>query len=201
MLEKIYTEMELSFSAIEYAVKKFENGHALAKAVLQKKHFASCEPVTLLPSNICEDDIADFRYGGMTSRTKSLDWLTLKIQEYLRQDDSRVVVLEDSLAKSKDPCLKKHSFPFFSFHEDVYYLITADLVNDVDLIKQIIKAADNSYLFVGIMTRKFSDHIERSNTLSNETIDYYADQTEKIFVGAFDAEGYIILSDFADIQL
>ena len=118
--------------------------------------------------------------------------LAVKVQEFLSEAENHVCVFEDPLARAGDPVLRNVDTRYVEFGAEIYHLI---LNSDSDLtyIRKVLKRAKGIPTFVGVFTEWQASRAEKSPlNFSKKDIKALATRAQKLVVGAFDGESYLI---------
>jgi hypothetical protein len=188
-----YREFNLPSSVNGFIVDRLDWNRTLSQTLLHEKDTSTCKKTTFLPANTCIEAISNYDYGGITSCEQSVKWLVGKIQEFLSSETNRLVLFQDALAESTDPCIQRIHLPILTYCKEVYFWLSNDNSKQPELIREVLKNADDHFL-VGIMSSLPEPHARLTSNLNIDLIKILAKRTEHIFVSAFDEEGYIICS-------
>ena len=193
-----YQTINLGSEAKKYIVKRLEMGLSLAQSILAK-HNIEVGTVTT-----CFDDFVDpIRIqqmtaerlsGGKVSDTGlSVDCLIDSIAEHLGKRANNVCMLE-SFADPEFPFMQRTALPYKVYENEVYFVLTPNHLSRRE-IDDSIGTAQSPWLLIGAMT-SVPDHRtwEEKKELSQEDVEVLATRVEKVFVMAFDEEGYLIWS-------
>ncbi len=219
-----YNEIKLDTEAIEYIKDRLADGKTLAKFLLEQRNLDSGEVITFLPPHANLERLKNFSGGVLPTPppethhyyttpdgTKSVmvpvpntrPHLVTIIQEFLKQGDGHLCLFEHALASPADDFLSspdEQDLRVRTFEDDVYFLLIG---NDLDRekIDKTIRYV-TSYLIIGVLVCP----LEEDNFLSldqkiaygkitHDELKLLAQRTEKIIVGAYDGESYLIWSD------
>jgi hypothetical protein len=210
-----YREICLGEEGIEYIKTCLSGGKTLANLLLQAVDSAAGKIITFLPSDISEETANQFTSGGKLKedltpkkemiksdeskltivRTANTDfWLRSNIHLFLTSKDRPLCIFEDDLAKPTDPWLSSEKMQIFTLDDEVYHFLLSVDAEDEKIDQAIGKAS--SYLFVGVMTSVPHETAfpRRRQVITLEDLRTFSERTEKIVVGAYDGEGYLIWS-------
>jgi hypothetical protein len=116
------------------------------------------------------------------------------ISEHLVATSSRVCVFEDANTRPSDPVFHRIKTPVFTFENEVYHFARGGAADSGE-IQQLIRAA-SSWLVIGVLAALPSGVVlENRSEVPDATLDALASGAEKIIVGAYDGEGYVIWSE------
>ena len=125
--------------------------------------------------------------------------LAAMVQEFLNRSDKRIGLFESAVAKPTDGFLSTPNakdLRVMTFQEDVYYLLKEN--DDREMIDKTLQYA-KSYLVLGVLVHLtdkdkflFLDEDSLRKELTLDQLKVLANQTEKIIIGAYDGEGYLI---------
>lgn len=215
-----YKEITLGPEAVHYIRDRLAEGKTLAKFLLDRADLNKGRVTTFLPSNADLSKINNFSRGGVLPApppethhhyttpdgTKTVmvpvpgtgTHLAAMIQEFLEQGDARICLFESAVAKPTDGFLSTPNakdLRVLPFQEDVYYLLKQQ--DDREKIDKTLRYA-KSYLVLGVLVHLSKDKgllLDEDSLRKELTLDelkVLAEETEKIIVGAYDGEGYLI---------
>jgi len=218
-----YKEITLGPEAIDYIRDRLAEGKTLAKFLLDRGDLDKGSVITFLPSDADLSRMNNFSRGGVlpapppethhhyttANGTRTLvvpvpdtsTQLAAMIQEFLKQEDARICLFESAVAKPTDGFLSTPNAKdlcVLTLDEDVYFLLKEN--DDLEMIDKTLRYA-KSYLVLGVLVH-FSDKdqflsLDEDPLRKELTVDelkVLAEKTEKIIVGAYDGEGYLIWS-------
>lgn len=194
MTELGYKEYVLPSSVDDYIKEQLDYPRALAKILLIERDISRASKTTFLPSNINVGAIADFEVFTLDINTRiCVNWLIDKIQKFLKEEESRIVVLQDPCAEKSFPYVKRLDIPITTYQEEVYFVIGPKKADDLAYIEKVLRRAD-SYYFVGIMSSLPSDCLPPPKEFDQDIINLLVKRTKHLFVQAYDDLGYILCS-------
>jgi len=195
------------------------HGNALAAAALDVLPLAKGTITTYLPSGTPIRGLEDFRTGGKlptpppsewssTERNDEIllmipipntdDWLAKKVSEYLSEAENRVCIFEDALTRTGDPIVQKMDTKYATFGAEIYHLILSS-DSDPAYIRKVLRRAKGIPTFIGFFTEWQASQPQGSPIgLSNGDIQALTVRANKVVVGAFDGESYLIWSRSAE---
>jgi hypothetical protein len=208
-------EFELGLEAIKYIEKCLGSGNKLSQALLKVCDFKKGRVITVLPGFVNYEYINDFEvgilpktleaearnataeYGShwtsvMVPEPSIISWLSTEVCRFLKAAATRLCIFENTLAKAGDSWISKEKPQIFTFNEEVYhFLLNQDAENEK--IRDTIRSAECP-LFIGVMTSLPSERSfpQSGQEVSLEDLEVLAEGTEKIVVGAYDGDGYLI---------
>ena len=212
-----YKEITLGPEAIEYIRKCLSDGNTLARYLLQKLNLDRGRVVTFLSSDVTAEAAKQFTTGGKLPMPPKSQWryaegerskwrmvpipdtdscLVAIIEAFLNAEEKRVCIFEDDLSRPNDPILSRSVARLLTFKDEVYHFLSGRDVES-SKIRQTIRQAKSIPLFIGAMTSvpeesSFSYKARRITITSDKLLRILAERTEKIVVGAYDGEGYLI---------
>ena len=207
-------EIQFGPEAVRYIEGRLALGKTLAGYLLQHTELSSGQVVTFLPSDVSYESARQFEYGGkLPALSGSEKYFTAKdgtiwrmsptpnsdfylagiIKAHLNMGEGRICIFEDANARSGDPFLLSCPVQYATFNEEVYYFLTGKGLNDIKIKDTVRYAA--SWLFICAMTVIPQGFIDSENQVfTSEQLTELAKKAEKIAVGAYDGEGYLIWS-------
>ncbi|MCJ7547301.1 MAG: hypothetical protein MUP30_10850, partial [Deltaproteobacteria bacterium] len=175
--------------------------------------FEKGRAITAFPLDIDPEEAKDFEDGILPEPPKSewrrvvepdgsqwimipkpnMDfWLASTIRMYLTIEDKRLCIFENALASPSDPWIPLKKSQIFTFKDEVYHFLLSSDVSGKKIEQTLRDAA--SHRFIGVMTsvpRKTS-FPKNGHEISFEELKVFVERSEKIIVGAYDGEGYLI---------
>jgi hypothetical protein len=213
------SERSLGPQAIDYIRRHLTDGKTLAGHLLETLDLEGGSVIACLPSNVSDRDALQFEEGvlphpdpgtfryltdkrGSTSMLVPVPntdpWLVSLVQHFLSPSADRVCIFEEFYAEPSDPLWSKKESKrqAASFVDDeVYYLLVSG-----DSEVQIREAVGWSRCawpgLLAAMTSMTTDEPisgDRRN-ISPALLKTLADRTERLAVGAYDGESYLIWS-------
>ena len=205
-------ETSLGLPAQRFIQERLADGNTFAQEIAKRTQLAQGRIMTLLPSGVVPRSIEDFRTGGklpipptrewkgtqprdetllMIPVPNTNPWLAEKIRTYLSQANDRVCIIEDALKHPNDAVLHSLSTRYAIYKNEVYHLLLHEDARN-DRILATLRAAQSIPTFIGSLSiwRDGSQQPE-GGVLSLEQLQLLAGNTEELFVGAYDGEGYL----------
>jgi hypothetical protein len=220
-----YSEVKLGPEAVTFIKDRLANGKTLAKLLLRRGDLDGGKVSTFLPPGVDEAAARKFDSGGLllpptgeTHRhyttpdgTRSVmmpvsntrPQLGVIIQEFLKQGEGHLCLFESAVASPTDGFLsspKLQELRVLTSEDDVYFLLTRDDL-DPEKIDRTIRHA-TSHLVIGVLAHlsKEDNFLPVAQKITDDDLKLLAERTQKIIVGAYDGEGYLIWSQ-TDAQL
>jgi hypothetical protein len=121
------------------------------------------------------------------------DYAVKTIQTFLRKNTQRLCFFEDFSARPEFPFVKRYKTKIVIFEKEVYHILAGGK-HENDEIEGFIKESETFISLVGILTSLPDDNndILSWKTITSDMLRVLVDRTEKIVVGAYDGEAYII---------
>ena len=220
-MSEAYKEITLGPEAVDYVRDRLVKEKTLAKLLLDRGDLDKGKITAFLPTDADLSKVSDFSRGGVLPApppetyhhyttpdgTKTVmapvpgtsNQLAAMVQEFLNRSDKRIGLFESAVAKPTDGFLstpKAKDLRVMTFQEDVYYLLKAN--DDREMIHKTLQYA-KSYLVLGVLVHLtdkdkflFLDEDSLRKELTLDQLKVLANQTEKIIIGAYDGEGYLI---------
>jgi hypothetical protein len=200
--------LHLGREGIEFLSSQLADGTTFSQCLLEQVRLAFGEVVTRLPDGISLEEAKRFEVGGKLPAPAPGEWkrgegVTLIpvpstrddlmgiVQAHLSGPDS-VCFLENATASRADPWIEKSPVPAAFFNDEVYHMLVGP--QETAALEASLKVAQSLFSFVGALTSLGANPEAPPDRgeLSIETMRRLAEQTRKIFVGAYDGEGYLI---------
>lgn len=205
-----YPERRLDHRALEHLKGCLEEGHTLARNVLEAKNLTRGRLSTFLPSTVPEEAVYRFTEGGklppieggerigvtpdgaplrMVPVPQTRAQLVRLVQQHLAQDPRHVAVFEDPYAKRHDPFLTRCDRPYRCFDEEVYYW-SGPPFEHTQPQKLFIPALRT---LIGVLTMLPSVQPQPAGlTLTANVLAVLAQQARHVLVGAYDGESFVL---------
>ncbi len=198
MVKKI-REVQLGAPAVDYIASCLANGKSLARLLAKTINLGAGRVVTYLPDWVSEERAAAFNSGFFAGGPgKEFAFaggiirpdLSAIIREFLAHGDAQLCIFEDQLAEPSYPFVARRNLPTFIHGDEVYLALAGGDQEDVSRVRATIHAA-RSWLFIGAMVSgvPFS---ELKNPLTDGDLLRLAEHTERLIIGAYDGEGFLI---------
>ncbi|RJQ24435.1 hypothetical protein C4565_09735 [Candidatus Parcubacteria bacterium] len=191
-----YQKFILNDSAREYFIRTLEYGHELDKQLLKKINSFKGNIYTYLPRKPSFSDSYQFEGGGVAKSSSSVECIICEISEYIDNKSGNICVFEDALCTPEDQFSDESIEALLSFNDEVYFCIDKNTRNEN--IKNILLEAEQPNFFVCVLSSKPSSDfpVLGNKLLSSVEIINIAERTEKVILGAYDGEGYLIWEKF-----
>jgi hypothetical protein len=132
---------------------------------------------------------SSFYNGGVASSKESERELAVAIQDYLTRPSS-CVILENTLAKPSDPYVQRSQFPLALYQDEVFHWLGHGAYTSTYL-QSFIKTPRYPIALTGFFTQiQWKD--QSFIKLSDDQLKALVNSTERIVIGAFDYEGFLI---------
>jgi hypothetical protein len=222
-MSEAYKEITLGPGAVDYIRDRLAEGKTLAKFLLDRTDLDTGKVSTFLPFDADLSKVNNFSRGGVLPTpppethhhftapdgTKTVmvpvpgtsNQLGAIIQEFLKQGDAQICLFESAVAKPTDGFLSTSNakdLRVLTFQEDVYCLLKEN--DDPEKIEKSLRYA-KSFLVFGVLVHLSDkdkvlplDADSPGKELTLDELKVLAEETEKIVVGAYDGEGYLIWS-------
>ena len=168
-------------------------GHALDSRLKKCVALNAGTVTAYLPSGIPRERVLEFTEGGVADPAVSEIYLARTIREFLTAAQGRVCLFEDPVLRPTDPPRLGSNVQRLTLNDEVYYYLNS-LSSEDELILQTIREADYPNYFLCILTSVPGDAIFpiSQGQLGDEELDLLIGRTEKIVIGAYDDEGYLV---------
>lgn len=217
---KLMNEVEIPLDNLgnSWVKQTLHEGHTLAHQVLESLDIDAGKVVTFLPPEAdIESAKSHFEWSVMPIAPKE-EWVWLEktpdgkqpymtpvhtvdarqieiVQEFLQADPDHVLICEDMILEPTYPAFRKSKNTLWTYGEEVYHVIFSVGRPKVEKIRRVMGQA-SSWLFIGMMSSFPSSG--RSGALRKEItvleLKTIAQNTQKLIIGAYDHDGYIIWS-------
>jgi len=211
-----FREFQLGPEALEYIKKCLAQGKTLAGHLLRRRDLATGEVSTFFPSEVSTEQVKEFTFGGKLptppaethkfftakdgSQYKAIPipntdfWLVGAVQDFLRGREEAICVFEDALARPGDRSLSALDTNVWAFNDEVYHFLTHADLEDTKIEAVIRRAMSVFPPLIGVLSSasRLTDLAVRTREVTSGKLKTLAENAEKIIVGAYDAEGYLI---------
>jgi hypothetical protein len=213
-------EIPLGKEAIEWVRKTLTEGNTLSKYLLENINVDTGNVITFLPPEAdIEKARTQFEWSVIPMSPRS-EWVWLKethngkhpvaipvhrtvepqveiISKFLEADSNRLCVFEDMMMSPKDPVFFKETNVVWLFNEEIYHIVFSSEKHTFEQIRSAISHAASAWPhFVGTITA-FPDLSQTRpfrKQLTNLELKTIAQNTQKLIIGAYDNDGYLIWS-------
>ncbi len=171
---------------LNYAKEQLCRGSAVARVLLDALvAWPSCV-TAVLPRRVTfpvDCSPSSFRRGGVGNVADSQRELTALVQHALTAP-GQVFIVENVVAREGDNVERKFR-PLIRIHDDkVYYQIDARMVQQAELV---IRHATHAFHFLGFLSSGIHPSAPSTGVIG------YAKTASMVVLGAFDAEGYVVV--------
>ena len=199
-------------SAINYIRQQLDSGHTLARLLLENADLHMTAVAVLNAVPLDTEQIVEFKCGHVPPAPESAQCITIQGQPFLAypkansyeqlaeviysflDDPECVCLLENMLARPRDPWLKRAKSRVTTHGTEVYHILdTTD--RSKEKIEDALREAESLPVFVGAILRQPPDNISGDTghaTISTEQLRTFAKSARCLFVGAYDGEGYLV---------
>ena len=187
-----YKKFVLDEVAREYFIKTLDYGHELDRQLLKNVNFFNGYIYTYLPQEPSFFDSYQFEGGGVAKSSKSLDCIISEIFEFIIQKDEKICIIEDALCTLDDSFSSESKEVLLNYNSEVYFCVDKNI--GIKSLRSILVEAEQPNFFVCVLSSKPSNDFNTSNnrSLSLGEIKSITENSEKIILGAYDGEGYLI---------
>ncbi|TEB15729.1 hypothetical protein Psfp_01960 [Pelotomaculum sp. FP] len=199
---KKYKEVTLGSEAVVYIKDILKYGNTISKYLLQSYDFEKGKVVTYLPYDINNEDARHFKVGGKIKSPAEYEnsfpipiaYLMNSIKLFLKGGESRLCIFEDVTSKPKDPRISSKDDRIYIYGDEIYYALFGEDAENNEKIHDTIWDSDSHWHFVCIMTSlsKKSFYLRNNKNLNANELKMLVEGTERVAIGAYDGEGYLI---------
>lgn len=187
--KRICTEKVLKFFS-----EQINYGHELDIQIDRVFKLKRGKVFTYIPTDTTDDNINDsLSGGGLLSREKSIYCLASEISEYLSIVENSICILEDSTCTPEDSFSVEIIDYIYTYDNEIYGLIS-EKNSKIDQVIKSIKEIEqpNYFLAVLVKSSEICKEILSRNKLYKDDFISIAEAAEKVILGAYDGEGYLI---------
>jgi hypothetical protein len=208
-------EVVLGGEAVRHMEYCLRHGKTLAKFLLEQFDLNAGRITTFLPSNVSPQAAEDFMSGGkfpaeppVVAITKEGERVTMQripncnehlvriIEAFISEREGRACVFEDALAAPGDPFLSRSVAQLLVYGNEVYHLLIGRDVR-TRTMSQALSQAHSIPIFIGVLTSVVDENNlvgPSPRSITAVELRAFAEGTERIIVGAYDGEGYVLWS-------
>ncbi len=192
MLKKV----NLDSQALEYIVDELSQGRELAKAVLLNTFLQKGKLFTYSPEKF---DIREMDDLGESISYLSDEYVLQPFREiigreivnYCNESESHIAIFETLGHVPVPPSLEDPGIRYFSIKGNKYDYIVKDFVQSIRIERYLIDSSIYPTVIV-LTTLPFGITIQPYQEIDEDLITSLATNANKIIIGAFDGEGYVI---------
>ncbi len=208
-------EITLGQEAIDYVTEALRDGGELSAMLEKTLRLEAGSVMTYLPAGTARSSIKEFRSSGILASSAAvvrtvaerhtparispilnLDRSSLAsiVTDHLRSAPSALCLFENRLAKPSDPWLRHSKLHNLFLGISVCHYLTSTDSSDTDLVRLTIsKSRSIRPPLLGLLTR-LADGAATGQTAGVDGNDIKAivSHIEKLVVGAYDGEGFIV---------
>jgi hypothetical protein len=210
-----YKEITLGIEAIEYIKHRLSISYTLAQYILDYIVLENGYVTVGLPPEANMEMINKVDSGGLLPTPPESEWkkgitedgresvwipvypfntyAVKTIQTFLRRNTQRLCFFENFSASPEYPFVQRYKTKIILFEKEVYHMLGGGK-HENDEIEKFIKESKTFPSSVGILTSLPDDckDILSWKTITSDMLRVLVDRTEKIVVGAYDGEAYIV---------
>ena len=178
----------------DYLSGKLKNGKDVSMSLLNGLDINPKRVFTYTVKSMNEKELYSFNIGGKFSSDEGRKDFDGYIKTYLKQDESNVILFENSLSEKNDKWLKEAESRIITYDNSLYHLLKSK--DEEHLISTTLDEWINAWQnisFFSKLSSNASDKIIKSNSLDKGCIQEIIDNLIAIIVDAYDLEGYLYL--------
>lgn len=178
-------ELAVDAKCLSYLERLLRSGKSLSHLLWESVDFAAGKIHILLSKQVSGHEIRDFALGGIGSIKPARSTLAEIAIRYL-QEPGKQIVLEEGLARAGDPAVRNKTGVLF-LGDEIYY--AAEKIDNPEQMERFLMQPRYSLGLVGIFSAVAPGQVSK---ISQTQLARLVEVTEKIVVGAFDGEGYLL---------
>ncbi len=182
---------------IEWVSSCLSRGRSFSRTLLRSVTLSSGSPVACVPEGADGTRLTDFEHGGLVPPgQKAAGSADGALASLIMRDllaARRICLLEDGLAKPSDPWLRKAGTEQYFLGDDVFHFMVSGRADEGKVLK-VLRAAKSLPISVGAICG-ISPQVDlppADRELTQDLLEAFASAVVKIFVGAYDGEGYVV---------
>jgi hypothetical protein len=198
-------KITLSLESVDYIKSILKHGNTISSYLLKNCDLEKGKVITFLPFDVSKEDAKQFTFGGKfkysTESAKMLpmppniyDYLVEVIQSFLKKGKGRLCIFEDKTSLPNDPLISLKDTRIFICESEVYYILCKEDAGNIEKINDTIWDSDSHWHFVCVMTSvsKENSVLKNNKKINHNDLKLLAERAEKIVIGAYDGEGFLI---------
>lgn len=214
---KSFKEIVFGPEAKDFVRDRLQEGNTLSRFLLDTCDLDKGLVTTFLPSTVSYELANQFDTGGklqvteptlyfeqgetsemlMVPMPNSYSCLAVIIREFLGKDQQHLCIFEDVTSKPGDPKISLEDKRILIFNEEVYYQLGRG--DDEGTIAKTIRDANSLWHFLCVMSSVSErEGFVTDRYVASEKLKIFAEGAQKIVVGAYDGEGYLIWTKMAE---
>ncbi|MGH7203864.1 MAG: hypothetical protein ACREHC_05465 [Candidatus Levyibacteriota bacterium] len=184
---------------------QFESGGKIKVNEKDAIHLSLEDKANLKKSALSESTVNIAKFVGEYHKTSNVKmtpvpntdfWLSSLIESFITDKERSICVFENALAKPTDPWLVNRNTKILTFNDELYHFININN-STKNQIENTIREASSAYPpLIAILTVpdvKINE-LNDSDKVNVDILKKFVKGTEKIIIGAYDGESYIIWS-------
>lgn len=184
-LKRFELKLTLSLKYFKFSLKGM---NTLCDEILNIVNFEMGSFFTLLPDDVDEKKLYEFKCGGMAKGVQDL--IEQSIYQKLNQNNHLTCIFDDAISDYSSMCNEDFFISHgLSYKDEVYYYI-AKSTNSLELINQCFNASNAMWHSLCMLTR-INFNIENKKKLTMDEIKLICESSELILIEAYDGEGYV----------
>lgn len=181
----------------------------MSRYLLQNCNFENGKVITFLPHDVSNEDARHFKLGGKIKPPTEPDKISLSIpntnnylidilEAFLREGGGRLCIFEDVTSIPSDPGISLKDSRIFIYQNELYYILFSKDAGAKERIDDTIWDSDSHWHFVCVMTSapEESGFFKNDKNIIANDLKILAERAEKIAIGAYDGEGYLIWNKY-----
>lgn len=186
------------YNVSKESIQEFEKGGKIKVDKKDAHNISLNDTSSLEKSDLSADLINATKFVGQFHKTSNVRvlpvpntdfWLIPKIQNFI--EIQSICIFENALSQPSDPWLSKRKTKILLLHNEIYHFMTLQNSSKEE-IQNIINETRTSYPpLIGVMATT-DVKINDGDKIDLDLLKLIVQKTEKIIIGAYDGEGYLI---------
>jgi len=178
-------ELAIDANCLFYLERVLRSGKSLSHLLLERVDFAAGKIHALLSTKLGEREVKDFAAGG-TGSIESPRRALAEIATRFLQEPGKRIVLEEGLARAGDPAVRNKEGVIL-LEDEIYYVTRKS--HTVEEMERFFRQPRYAIGLVGIFCSAGPRELQK---ISKPELFRFVEAMEKIMVGAFDGEGFLL---------
>lgn len=142
------------------------------------------------PPEVAASGVLSLETGGICSQSETRNALVSMMTQYLQDDDTNLIVLEDPFAKPTDELIEKIDSEWGWYQDEVYYFLSGGNFSREAIEAALNRAMDPLYFF-GAFTRSPRKFNRKRYPLEADDFKEFIHASASVILGVFDGESFI----------
>jgi hypothetical protein len=119
------------------------------------------------------------------------------VQEFLNASSDHIFILEDIVGQLTDPYVSRMTHPIWTYGKEIHHVVFGGQASTKDEIRRVISYSSSAWQhFIGVLTSwpNLAEFHPTRHELTPKELSNLASRAEKLLIGAYDNNGYLVWS-------